>query len=93
MSAAKGMRSGLQLSTEAHRKVGAKLMRVQMAMAWPLTRAGKISPIITHEMGPKLICSVYWTQMRGISKFRACELTLTALLATSIYTQNKCSGE
>lgn len=27
-----------------------------MAMAWPLTRAGKISPIITHEMGPKLIC-------------------------------------
>ena len=38
-------------------KLVPKLMRVQMAMAWPLTRAGKISPIITHEMGPKLICN------------------------------------
>ena len=38
-------------------KLVPKLVRVQTAMACPLTDTGKISPIITQEMGPKLICT------------------------------------
>ena len=73
-------------------KLVPKFMSVQMAMAWPLTLAGKISPIITHEMGPKLICSVNETLMGDFPKSRACELALTGLPDDGIYTQNHCSS-
>ena len=38
-------------------KLVPKLVNVQTAIAWPLTLRGKISPIMSQEMGPKLICN------------------------------------
>ena len=52
-----------------------------MAIAWPLTLTGKISPIITQDMGPKLICtSPYASALQVL-----CTAFLSRLLALALH--------
>ena len=79
-------RSALKLTA----KLVPKLMRVQIAIAWPLTRAGKISPIITHEMGPKLICrpKVELCHWRGLLNAGICHVLSWHCLQTACMQRN-----
>ena len=59
-----------------------KFVSVASAVACPRTASGKISPTISHEMGPKLTCSLI---QQGVAKAH--------LLHTACTQDGSCHGQ